>query len=463
LTTGGQLGGAGNVLLEMHGLPRMIPWLSLLGRDVGLMIWPVRLLADYAFAVVRPTQSVAEPYFLLGFLCLILMIRAGIASWRVDRAACVGLAGFFFTYILISNSILLIAVMMAERWFYAPSLWLLIVALLGIRTVYARYRDSLAGSRFMNSGGPLVLFTLLLMALCARTWLRNPDWSNMTRLMESDLRATTPGNRSAHFLASLANNYLTSQRNQEALRLAREAVETYPESAAIRKTLGEALLANGNPREAIEVLKEAQRIDPPNADVAAVLGQAQLAAQGVDLNAQLRQAQEQLKKNPNDTEANYAVGYLLESMTDYAQASAYYRRVVELKNDHVEAWQAWARCEASLNRAAEAIAIYEKILDRWPDDWQAHANIAIQFMQKQRGALYQPQKAIEHAGRACQLAPADVKRQLTINLAEVYASTDQADRAVMLYEEVCRDLPPDDPQQRRFKERIDFLRRQGAP
>lgn len=463
LRVAGQMAGAGNVLRETAGLPRLLTPLSLVGRYVGLMLWPGRLLADYSYAVVRPTASPLEPYFLLGLITLILMAVAAVRSLRTEAAPAVATVGWLASYFFVSNSVILIAVMMAERWFYAPSLWMLVLLVMGGEWLLARYAGREHLSRLIAGPAPRMLFAGVVIALGARTWVRNADWRNTVTLFEHDLRSTSPPNRSAFFASALAAIRMDEGRFAEAEQLAREAVASYPESANIQCDLAEVLLATSRPAEALKVAVEARRIAPNDPRATAVFDAAQSAAEGIDLKAKLRDAQERIARDPNDARAYLAAADALERMGQFASAAEHYQRATQLDANSLPAWLGWGRTLASLNRSGEAVAVYEKIVARWPgpEAWEAHANLALQLMDKARGKLYQPERAIEHAERALQLAPAELRMQLTVNLAEVCANCGHRERAIGLFERVIRQLAPNDPQRRRLSERVEFLRKGG--
>jgi len=386
---------------------------------------------------------------------------AAIGPVPANGAVLVGVAGWFFSYVLVSNSIVLIGVIMAERWFYGPSLWLTVLGVMGVQYVLSRY---LGAARVERQGVRIAsraAFALVLVALCARTWVRNGNWRDTASLMEHDLRVMIPGRRSAFFASSLAAARLREGRLAEAERLAREAVGIYPENAAIQCTLAEVLLAEKRPAEALQVAIEAQRILPSDAQVAAVVEQARSAVEGVDLEANLRSAQERIGRNPEDVAAYVAAGEAFERLGRYEQAAERFRQAVERDAGNEAAWLGWARALAASNRFEEAARVYEQILRRWPDSWEAHANLALQLMDRARGPLYQPEKAIRHAEEALRLAAAEMRTQLTLNLAEVCASCGRTDRAIRLFEQVVRGLAPTDPQRRRLNDRIEFLRRGG--
>ncbi len=457
-----QIIGSGNVLHQTSGLPRALTPLSLFGRYVGLMLWPGRLLADYSYAVVTPTTSPAEPFFVLGVIALALVVAEAIRSCRGTGATFVTITGWAATYVLVSNSLVLIAIMMAERWFYGPSLWLTVLVVVA---VHQRLRTRVGEERrrrWAAAAWPRVLFAIALLALCARTWVRNPDWRDLQTLFEHDLHSLPPGRRSVHVLGHLSTAYLAQGRLKEAEALAREAAQTAPENPQAQAALGNVLVATGRAAEAVPILTEALRMTPHNVEIRAALDRARSRAAGIDVDASLQQALAAVAKNPADPEAHYAAGRFLEDTGDFAAAVEHFKRAAEIRPDDRAAWLGWARSLAAASRPEEAVDVYDRILARWPgaDGWEAHANIALQLMNRPFGKLYQPDRAVRHAEQALELGPADMKVQLTLNLAEVCANCGRLDRAIRLFEEVQRQLPPDDPQRGRLQERIDYWRKQ---
>ena len=122
---------------------------------------------------------------------------AAIGSVRAGGAALVAVAGWLSSYVLVSNSVVLIGVIMAERWFYGPSLWCTVLVVMGAAHLLRGYLAAGRRKRQSVRIGSRVAFALVLAALCARTWVRNGDWRDTTSLMEHDLLAMSPGSRSA--------------------------------------------------------------------------------------------------------------------------------------------------------------------------------------------------------------------------------------------------------------------------
>ncbi|MBN1489178.1 MAG: tetratricopeptide repeat protein [Phycisphaerae bacterium] len=456
----GQQAGAGNVLHETDGLPRVLTPVSLVGRYAALTLWPARLLADYSYAVVAPTQSPLEGYFLLGLATLAVLLAAAVGSWRGDGNALVAWVGLVSSYFLVSNSAILVAVMMAERWWYLPSLWFLVLLLLGGRWLLARWAGPERLAQWAKGDPARALLVVVVAAMCVRTWLRNPDWRDSATLFMHDVQSTAPGHRSAIMLSWHAENLLAEGRLKEAETYAQEAVETYPESSLVQRVLALVLFNRGRPAEALAVLEEAQRIAPNDQRVAALLDQVRMANEGVDLQASLQRARARLAEAPDDVEAHYAAGYFLERLGAFAEAVDHYARAANLDDQRQDAWLGWARVLAMMDRAAESVDVYEQVLRRWPDCWPAHANLAVQLMHPLRGELYQPQRAVEHAEQALALAPVEQHLQMKVNLAEVNANCGRYAEAIRLYEAVIEQLDPADPQRSRFGERVEFLRAQ---
>ncbi|MCB9849296.1 MAG: tetratricopeptide repeat protein [Phycisphaerales bacterium] len=432
--------------------PEIARWLTppaLLGRYVALSISPHRLLCDYSLNVLPPVTDLADAMLWLGIVflagCAALVARFG----RQQPAYVLLFVGFCASYLPVSNALMLIDTIFAERLWYGPSLWLCIALALGLDVVIERYAEH----RKMLSG----LGAVALVALAARTMVRNPDWRDTRTIIARDLAEMQPPHRSARLCLFHAEDLLADGLPEDAATLLREAITIYPDEARYHRALGRALLAMGNPMEAIVALRDAVKIDPSRRESIALLEQAKLAAAGHDPQAEYAAARAEAEAHSHDLGALTRWARLAETVAPQDAVEAY-RQLTSVAPDNVAHWSGLALAEYAAGNAVASAETYRSLLKHWPDNWNAHTNLALLLMDRANPALYDADAALAHANRAVELAPANW--QLRVNLAEVTARCGDPQLAATMFE-VLADQSADDPTaQRLYRERARHLRSQ---
>ena len=477
-----------NPLVLATGGQRVLGALTILGHYTRLLAVPQQLSPDYGLAIIDPARGFTG-MALLGLLAAgaLALGLLGIArpnpAWRR-----VGLltAVFVASYALISNTLLLIGVSLAEQLMYWPSVPVLVLA--GLGSIEFWRRQCAPGRRLAASAHLLrVLGGLLVVALGLRTVVRNGDWAcNMTLFSEGV--ATTP--QSAHLQECCAGELL------QLWRVAKREADLSPyddrdalQRAAERHMRGLGMWDDAWPverkREALLLaaqrhLSAAIEILPPYGDalalrgrVRAQLGQTELARRdveaalrvmpgkqearetlallnyGPDADQQIAAVQEQTTTRPDDVALRLELGRKLLEYGRLGPAQEQFERAVSLDGRSAAAWRGLGEVLALKQQAERAIAAFERVLTLDPDDWEAHANLWQLLAQRD------PAAAREHARRAYELQPNDVRT--VVNYAEACAASGQMDQALKLYRRAERGLDPDDPFWRVVHERIAHL------
>jgi hypothetical protein len=151
--------------------------IKVIGMELWLLVWPVRLAADRAFGEI-PLSGFADPrpWIALGVIIVILIAAFRLRSKDPIWFWC---AGFFGLMLLpASNLVVSIGATMAERFLYLPS----VAFAIALSAVCYRYLPP----RYV----PCALATVVVL-LSVRTLARNPDWNNDLALMGHD-SATAP-------------------------------------------------------------------------------------------------------------------------------------------------------------------------------------------------------------------------------------------------------------------------------
>jgi tetratricopeptide (TPR) repeat protein len=178
-----------NVLRNLPRWERLFSAQKIVGMDLCLLAWPVRLVSDRSFDVIRPAAwtdlgAWISLWALLGLLVLALAMR-----WR--HPLVFWLIGFLGLALLpTSNLVVKIASAMAERFLYLPSV-AFAIAVAGLAWRYLSPRLAWAAL-----GALLLLYT-------GRTWARNADWRDNFTLGLADVE-TVPRNARLHDMLAKA-------------------------------------------------------------------------------------------------------------------------------------------------------------------------------------------------------------------------------------------------------------------
>ncbi len=455
MSIGGQRVGPGNPLREAGALERVLTPFSLLGRYVALMVWPARLLLDYALGVIPATRSVVEPYFLLGAAVTVVMFRWALRSVRHGGAGWLVVAGFVGSYIVTSNTFLLIDIIFAERFFYAPSIWLCVAfgLLLHAWAASAFWRDCQPAVRRLVRAG----LAAAIVALTVRTLVRNPDWVDNRTLYDHDLAAMTPGSRSANTLWIVGRRELDDGNLAAAEALLIEAIETYDAYPEYYYDLGCVYLASGQWDAALAMLEKAQRMGGRNMEIATALERARRMAAGADVEGELAAARLAAQENPGNAGAIRAWALAAEPI-DPAEAVEAYRRWTELRPDDPAAHKGLAFSAAAFGDRRAAVESLRRVLSLSPDDWEAHTNLAVLLIDELDPQRFDCTAAVRHARRAVELNR--THWQANVNLAEVLAACGDPQEAAALFEQLAAQCPPGSSDRRLYEDRARFLRKQ---
>lgn len=196
---------------------------DVLGRELRLLVYPHPLIADYGYASIAPSPSLVAPGPLAAIAMLAAWATAAVLLRRRLPALGVGLAIFVITILPLSNLVVRLNILMAERLLYAPSLAVAVVAAGAYGLVAARRI------------APLVLGALVL-CMAGLTLARNTDWETPLSLWQ-DTVEKQPRSALAH--GNLALACVTVEDLGCAVRELRIAVAINPERADFKQALDE--------------------------------------------------------------------------------------------------------------------------------------------------------------------------------------------------------------------------------
>lgn len=161
--------------------------LKVLGKYLGLLIWPAHLSADYSYnQIPLATGSLSD------WIAWILVAAVAIAACAMffRNKTVFFAAGFaFLTLLPASNLVVPIGAIMAERFLYLPAVGFAVVLVLGLYAGARRIR--------LSAAVPVAAGFLLTAGCLARTIVRNADWKDNATLWAAAVQAS-PHSFKAH-------------------------------------------------------------------------------------------------------------------------------------------------------------------------------------------------------------------------------------------------------------------------
>jgi tetratricopeptide (TPR) repeat protein len=304
-----------------------------------LLFFPLDLSADYSPGVILPATRVT-PMVALGALLLAGTLTLALATpWR--PAAGLPAAWFFLTVLPVSNLLLPIGVLLAERILYLPSAALAFLAARAWPLVVQR-------TQRQRRLAP-ALAAALLLALAVRSAVRNPDWRTTRTVWDSLVRDHPESYRAQWIRGALVYD----RGNLELARGYWElAFRIWPDDPALLNELAVAYIQSSRPDKAIPLLERSRDIAPYIQQTHTRLAFAYLSTNRYAdaLAAALRATR--LQVDPVTTLALRAQAY--EGLGRMQEAAGSWRVAVRFPQGRI--WTYWAMLSRDLARVDQPAA-----------------------------------------------------------------------------------------------------------
>ena len=245
--------------------------LAVMARYLVLIVWPMRLSADYSYSQIPPATGRPLDWVAWG---MVAAIAAGcVLLWRRDRTTFF-FAGFaLLTFLPASNLLFPTGTIMAERVMYLPSFGVIALIARGASTVGRGLSNPAGGSKEPDPPYTffgLVALCVLVTALGIRTWIRNFDWQSDVSLWTATVQ-TSPRSFKAHrglaeALYEADPNHATPDRVVAEIGLAIGALDSLEPDRNDAKTFR---LAGGYYLEHGDNLRPTPNLGPPSPGPAA--------------------------------------------------------------------------------------------------------------------------------------------------------------------------------------------------
>lgn len=349
---------------------------SILGRYIGLLLFPISMACDYSFShisIIGWTDPLAIGSFLiyagLGIYAVIRFIKKDVIAF--------GILFYLIPLSLVANIFFFTRSTMADRFLYFSSMgFCLVMAVLISRLTKAETikENFLNVKGLIRNNFKFFLFTGLILAIFSlRTHSRNKDWKSDTTLFTSD-RKIVPNSARIQFL--FANHYLQS--------LKQNIVEEKNKESWIN--------------ESINGFNEAIRILPTYMDAYIGLGEAY--SWKLDYPHSIENYRKALKLNPGFADALNNLGNAFIKMQQYDSAMVYLKRAVEVNPKYANGYSNMGMIYFSRGEFNEAIGLYNKAIELNPLFFDAYKNLGSSY-----GMIKEFDKAITIFHKALELSP----------------------------------------------------------
>jgi tetratricopeptide (TPR) repeat protein len=329
-----------------------------------LTFWPYDLAVYYPFAGIAAWQIIGAAFLLIGITALCFFQSRKHSGYLI-----VGWLWFLGTLVPVIGLVQVGGQIMADRYFYIPSIGLFIALVFGLADIARRWRVAPALSAGIAGAILLVLATL--------TNAQIQRWRDSFTLFEHTLAVTPPNLRieynlgvafgasdrydeaAAHFAKALQidpNFYdglvlmgvtrAHQGRLPEAIEYFQAAIRSQPDTPKAHVQLAHAWWTQNRDQEALEEMRRALQFAPKDADILADFGLA-LALAGRVLEA-IDQLHEALQLNPNSAEAHSNLGLALLASGKARESIPEFETALRLKPELSGAADNLRRAQAQL-------------------------------------------------------------------------------------------------------------------
>jgi tetratricopeptide (TPR) repeat protein len=302
-----------NPIVAVDGFARVGAALAVFGRYIALTVWPYPLSVDYSYDALGISEDFSfDAYSAVGLLSIAALAFAAVLNYRKRPAVTVALLLSVASYSIVSNTVVLIGTVMAERLFYLPTVGLCVAA-----------GPSLAAAGRSLGGRGRYALAVAGCVLLLVDWRRAGQWASPVSLFESAVRAQP---RSARAHMELATAYGVEGRIDDAVSAFNAAVQIKPDYGSAWYNLANLYARNGDGAKAVETYRSA------------------------------------LEQTPKLVPAWFNLGMTHRMMGDFADAAAAFATAVELAPNDPQAQSAYGDTLLTLGRNREAINAYSAAL-----------------------------------------------------------------------------------------------------
>lgn len=375
-----------NVLVEAPLWQRGLGAVQLWGMYWSKTVWPSVLSIKYTINSLRLATGLSDPHVLIGAAVVLMLAATCVTTWRRGgRQVTVLAVALIVSYLPTSNVLVLLRVFIAERTWYLPSVWLVLIIALIVAPRMRRKRT-------------WVVFGVVAVAMVGRCWVRSGEWRNNRVLY---VAAVTDQPQGAGALQLLGHWLVERGGLINGIGFLNRSVEIDPGFTDAHRSLGRAHLRAGNRPAALHHLQIADMQVPGHAPTVTAL--ARVSRELAIRDAELTRLENLAREDPPNIDNLMA---LVRKLRDLGQTEEALARLTKYDaNFHDSAtWHAeFAVTLVFLNERDRAIQRYRRSLDIDSDQPQQAVELA--SLLRERGAEDDLDQAWRWSLRAFALAP----------------------------------------------------------
>ncbi|HZT30841.1 MAG TPA: tetratricopeptide repeat protein [Bryobacteraceae bacterium] len=196
--------------------------------------------------------------------------------------------------------------------------------------------------------------------------------------------AAEPLLRAVDLQSSFEANYLLGVvlsdlgRGDDAIRRLRKSRTMRPQHKGTLALLGVLYVGGGYPLDAVDVLEEAARLDPSDRKVALLLVEA--CHESFNFAKALATARSAAARFPDAPEAQFRLGYELETGGAFEESRQAFQKAVALRPGYLEAEVALGRLERKAGSYAEAVKQLQAVLRTDPKHFEGRLELSKAFV-----------------------------------------------------------------------------------
>ncbi|MDX9702686.1 MAG: tetratricopeptide repeat protein [Candidatus Auribacterota bacterium] len=325
---------------------------------IGLLLYPMKLLADHHIPVVRHFSAV--PFTPILLTAVILLI-SGYSFIKERKIWAYGVIWFLVNLLPVMNIIKIVNIS-AERYLYIPLAGIAISTGMLFLYCYKKFKKKI-----------LIATIILITAYSCRTIVRNSDWRDTLSLWNSTLRVEPKSHRA---LSNLATYYFDHKDYRKAIRYYLRALEQRA-SAIDRYNLANCYVQIEDYMQAEKEYSKSLTLDPTNPSAYNNLALLLVKMGRYD------QAESTLKTmllyKQIDSGYFENLGLVYDAKGEYDMAIEQYRKSIELKRNNPSAYNKLAVAYFKKGDILQGIEVCADGIEKFPDDINLHKNMAVMY------------------------------------------------------------------------------------